>query len=692
MVLGVQYERMPNPRVEDWDGDLALLSEMGFTVVRTWMYWSKVNPSDGTWVFTHYDRLFRLAEKHGLKVQIQLFCEAPPGYLRRLHPEWAYRNERGEAERYIRRPAQQVGGFQGFDYSHPEARAAAVDYIARVCGRYRDDPALYGYDVWNEVWMSQWLDGEYSRKERIGYLRTKCGDLAALNAAWQEDFAEWDQVDDPRISAPLGLKLPSEGHHVDNIDVIESENHARSRNMEWRARAVRGADPGHPVMGHVGSMAGRWETGIDSWDLASHVDVWGVSGHFDNLDDYAVACHVCSEVAAGRPWWLAESGSGRLGLGFHGKQKSPDFLQSVHTLVMMYGGTGEIYWQFRPEIFGPESPNFGLVGLGGEPTVRSRRTAEIAAVHRNHADYLDDTTFAEPRVGLLCSPSNTIFSNVHDSKVWGKYRADLWANWIGWRLALCHAGLDPALFRDVDVAAAGVPDTVKVLFAPLQIVELPDLSSELVKWVKGGGTLVAGPWFGMYDERLFVKRHVPDTDLFGVKEVEFDSRPEAVLEFVGKLSMLGSLPAGDVIEDLEPAGAEALAVFGGNVAITAHNVGNGRALYVGCLPGTVYDCRRSPQLESFALSLCASAGIVPAVSVTGGCCCRVGEGRRGPVLYLVNPHASSAAAWVDWPASVNGRLADLYTGETFDVVNGSFRVPMPAQGSRVLVSAGTDRA
>ena len=97
MIIGAQYERIPNPRPEDWEDDFIKMSEIGLSVIRTWMYWRKVNQKPSVWDFSHYDKLFELANKYGIKIQIQLFCEGPPEYLIRKHPEWAYMNEKGES-------------------------------------------------------------------------------------------------------------------------------------------------------------------------------------------------------------------------------------------------------------------------------------------------------------------------------------------------------------------------------------------------------------------------------------------------------------------------------------------------------------------------------------------------------------------------------------------------------------------
>ena len=68
LFVGTQYYRPPNPREEDWARDLDLVRECGLSVVRCWLYWSRVNPRDGEWVWDDYDRFLEMAAERGLKV------------------------------------------------------------------------------------------------------------------------------------------------------------------------------------------------------------------------------------------------------------------------------------------------------------------------------------------------------------------------------------------------------------------------------------------------------------------------------------------------------------------------------------------------------------------------------------------------------------------------------------------------
>jgi len=105
--------------------------------------------------------------------------------------------------------------------------------------------------------MSQWLDGPYSQAARVEYLQAKYKTIARLNAIWCQQYTSWEQLEDPRLTLPIGLKKVLEGLQIDHLDMMAFENHLRAWHMGWRCAALKEADPTHLVMAHVGGMVAR---------------------------------------------------------------------------------------------------------------------------------------------------------------------------------------------------------------------------------------------------------------------------------------------------------------------------------------------------------------------------------------------------------------------------------------------------
>ena len=72
--VGVEYYRAPTPKQECWDKDFARLRAAGFQVVRSHSYWNWMEPRPGIYELDDFDRLFDLAEQHGLFVWLATLC------------------------------------------------------------------------------------------------------------------------------------------------------------------------------------------------------------------------------------------------------------------------------------------------------------------------------------------------------------------------------------------------------------------------------------------------------------------------------------------------------------------------------------------------------------------------------------------------------------------------------------------
>jgi len=346
----------------------------------------------------------------------------------------------------------------------------------------------------------------------------------------------------------------------------------------------------------------------------------------------------------------------------------------------MHGAAANIFWQYRPEIFGQEAPNYGLVGLDGEPTDRSRCVMELAHMHRRHADILDQLKFEESPVGLVCSPRCLAFQQVEGG-------AQHWQNFVGWYLALCHQGWLPRLLRDEDLAADGIPSFLRALIAPMQFIQTPELAERLATWVQQGGLLIGGPWFELYDSNLYAQRQCPGTALFGVRQSDFGRFAGLALTCLGDARSVALLPVGPMAETLFLEDAQPLAVSGHDVIVATRSFGQGRAVYVGCQPGLAYDPVLAPALGAFATTLFRSTRIAPAAYVSGGCIYRLANSPAGLVLLIVNPRKADIIAWVQI-AGQPTHAFDLLTGQrlaSLDQQGFLCGISMPAEDARIVL-------
>ena len=670
MILGTQYYRPPNPRREDWERDLDMIKAHGIELIRTWMYWSRVNPREGVWTWEEYDQLLELAAERGLKVLIQLMCDASPYWFEQKYPETRYLDANGHQVAFQARPAQAAGGAPGPCFHHPVARAAAEEFMRRAAERYLDAPALYAYDLWNEIWIHECFC-EFTQAQFRQFLSQKYGDIEKLNAAWQRSYASFEEV-----------RLPREGVYADMIDRYEFEQWNKQELMRWRYETVRAVDKRRLLVSHYGGHCSLFSPGDDPWLFAEPIDGWGTSSYDRTLPEAALTFHATACASRGKPWWLSEQTGGRTWSHVGNRLCSDAFLRSFHVLAMSYGAEASIYWQWRPEIFGQESPHFGLTSLSGEPTSRTEMVRQFAGMLQRHKELFAAMQFAPPQVGILWEPRTIAYEHINQNPE--RY---FWDNFVGWHRAVLENNFPLEIFNARMVAEEGIQDSIRLLIAPMQIFDRKGLIPKLEAWVKAGGILIAGPWFGMYDDHTYANRQVPPTDLFGVRQEELYYPDNPKVELIQAAGVaLGFLPGQKFIETLLVEDAEIVGVVDDNIVMTSRAVGKGKALYIGTFLGNAYDHSLSPQLGGFVKWLCEGPGVQAEVDATGGCLVRTATSQGSSVIFLTNPSKNSITTWLIFAKDEGGTLVDLLTDEVVAEVKSGKPVPVSvaAEDSRVL--------
>jgi beta-galactosidase len=685
MFLGTEYYRPPNPRPEDWEHDLRLIRETGLEVVRTWLYWRRVEPQEGVWVWDEYDRLADLAAHHGLKLLIQLMCDGPPDWLQVTYPDCRYLTADGHRVDFHAHAAQSVGGAPGPCFHHPDARRHAEEFMGRTAEHFKDAPALIAWDLWNEVWIRDCFC-EHTQARWREWLREKYGTIETLNQGWQRSYTSFDEV-----------RLPVNGVYGDMFDRYEFEAWVRADLMRWRYETVRAADPSHPLISHYLGHNPLFTPNHDMWLVAQQVDQWGTSCYEQDLGEVALTFHATQAAhkqsrRTEEGWWLSEQTGGRTWSHTGDSLRSTEFLRSFHILSMAFGASGSIYWQWRPEIFGQESPHFGLTNLGGEPTPRTAMLKAFCGMLARHRDLFDDLRLPSAEIGLLYEPRTIMYEQMgrgprNDNWWW-------WRNFVGWHRALLDRGYPMEILHDRDVAADGVPEGIRLLVTPMQVFERDGLIGRLTKWTAQGNVLIAGPWFAMYDERTYVNRQCPPSDLFGVtqREILYSDAPR--IDLIGDpwLVGLGSLHGGKFIEDLELLDAEPVGVCGDCITMAWRDLGGGRVVYVGSFVGSAYDRAAAPALGGLIDGVASGEvggtplRIVPPVRATGGAFVRFATSGEIPVIFVVNPAKGGITTWLHFSPQIRGTVTDMLTDEAVGTTKDSspVRLTLAGEGARVL--------
>lgn len=677
IILGAQYYRPPNPPATDWARDLSRMREAGFDTVKFWACWSWMQPSPDQVDFADLDRLMDLAAERELRVVINTILENAPYWLESAHPQARYVDADDRPVRLTAAMNTPGGGWPGLCFDNPAVLDMAREFLVRLAERYRHHPALSTWDVWNEPHLepaSYYPDRMYcycpASLARFGdWLREHYASVAELNDAWARRYSDWNQVAPPRQFETVPDLLDWRSYWFANL----------RRLLDIRASTVRAADPDHPVMTHVAlsGYTGQLATHtLDEFTLAEPVDIFGTSSfptwlmdddpveHLFNLDTARAA-------AGAKPFWQAElqGGRGRRdGLASTG-QPDPAVLALWMWNALATGASGVVFWQWRPELLGPESPGYGLTAADGTPTARVRAASAMARVMSRPE--LADRVTRPGSVGLLLSRRAALHAFATDTTMELYTQAALGA----YRLLL-DADLDVSALHEDQVARSGVPPHVTAVYWPMPAVTDEELSARLVAFVARGGHLVAESGPGEYTPHGWRRTAVPGgglEDLFGVCEVESTVlRRQAVMVGDELLTMAWQRA------ELTLTGARVRASFDdGNPAVTENRYGAGTAVLLASY-ASLAAYRSSPSGSPRALrGLLGVAGPEPGwVRPAPGLISRTATTADGRELrFLLNWTADDAAYRSHGPAEVV-------------VVSGNERVGADhPPGSEVLVPA-----
>ena len=148
--MGFQYYRAPTPERSEWDKDLKNIKAYGYNTVKYWLQWRWNEPIRGEYTFDDIDELMDLAQKHGLKVVLNIILDVSPVWLARDYPESSMITARCEKLEGFASEYRQIGGMPGPCFHHDDANRFKREFVAACAKRYANHPALLLWDVWNE--------------------------------------------------------------------------------------------------------------------------------------------------------------------------------------------------------------------------------------------------------------------------------------------------------------------------------------------------------------------------------------------------------------------------------------------------------------------------------------------------------------------------------------------------------------
>ncbi|MCX6970720.1 MAG: beta-galactosidase [Verrucomicrobia bacterium] len=658
MLIGTQYYRPPNPEPNEWEADFRQIAALGFSLVRCWIYWRAVEPREGKWIWEDYDRFMDLAEKHGLKVVLQLVPESQPEWFLSRHRDLWPRDASGQAVGQAGTGMVALGGYPGIFYDQPPAAAGIAEFYRAAARRYASHPALYAWDVWNEI---QPHFGVFSYDEATirlwqEFLAGRFGTVEELNRWTLGQFSTFEDVPIVNPSA----RYPGAVHW--KVLLAEFQYWRLARELARRRELVRGVDPDHLIVAHA-AFTHVFSSAQNDWQLAAEVDGFGTSQYLTERihgegKDYLYAAlyyAVTRSLTNGKPWWLSEHSGGPVFYHYGHANKTPAEIRSNLLLPMSHGAAAALFWQYRNERIGEEASSWGLVNFDGSTNSRTDAVQQVTAAIEREEKALEGSVRPASGIGILLDHRSSLLETGTSAWVKQGISAENEAN--GFYYACVEAGYSPDIFH----ADQDLSDACRLLILPMRTGLTQEAIAKLLAWVSAGGTLVSTAYLGMFGEDCCVPRILPRepwSSAFGLRVLSrhYPSAPQLI-------AGAGNLPplAGHwTVEEIRVDRAEVVGTWDGHPAITRRRHGKGELWYVASCPGQVED---RTSLRAWIRHWADGAGVSrwyeagPEV---------FGERQQSPAatfLFLTNAAHADTIVTVIGTAETSGSVSDMLTGE-----------------------------
>jgi len=469
-----------------------------------------------------------------------------------------------------------------------------MQFIRELVSHFCDHPALMCWDMANEPELGGPREEKYenltcycseSEAQFKIWLQEKYGDIAKLNELWVRRYMSFEDVELPRGG----------GAFTDMIDWRLFMSETLTKECHERIRTGREIDQKHPMMVHDVTLPifPLATCGNDDTAIAEECDLFG-----NSIGSEPLAAAITLSAAPGK--MVINSEIHAVGGSTYDRPKLNNMEDMKrHIFVPLSAGIkGFVFWQYRPERLGLESPAWGLTDLAGNDTPWLIATEKIAKAVLDNADViLNHTPHAE--IGVINSQKGQLFD----------FCVRPGAQWYIQSVKGAHAMLRAAGYA-VDIVSEQqiTPEFLsryKVLYDPFPYYKDGAACQILKDWVANGGTLIAESCFGgySYDDGL----HTIEQPGFGFSEV-FGAKEHRITTVSAFHNAYGNW-MGDTEQDLlpifkdgqtyqgfhfyqalMPETAKTVASFeDGTSAIVANSYGKGTGIWIGTLVACPYE-------------------------------------------------------------------------------------------------------
>ena len=480
ILYGASYyhEYMPYERL---DQDVQLMKEAGLSVMRvgesTWSSWE---PQEGEFEFAWMERILDSLNRAGIKVILGTPTYSIPPWLFKKHPEILVTRLGGEKSFY--------GPRQNMDITHPTYLFYAERIIRRIVSRFRDHPAVIGYQIDNET-GPYGTAGKNVQSGFVEYLKKKFRSTAQLNKLW--GFVYWGQLVNDWDELPPRDGILNPGY---KLEWERYQQKIVTDFLAWQASIVNEyKKPGQFI---TQNFVGGVRTNIDEFEIARHLDIASVNPYHavqDDLDGESIALSgdLCRSLKQSN-YLITETNAQTI--GWDSKTQFPPYDGQLRLNVYSHVSSGAnmvAYWHWHSLHYGQETYWKGVLSHDLEPNRAYREVSRIGRELQQVGPKLVNLKKAS-RVALLYSIDShhgIQFMPFHDSVDYLHLLRQFYRT-----LYRLNVGVD-----FVFPQSANFSDYQVIVVPPLYVAS-DELLQKLSSFVENGGHLLLSLKSGFCDE------------------------------------------------------------------------------------------------------------------------------------------------------------------------------------------------
>lgn len=517
---GVQYYRQPTPLPDEWAEDLKNIKKAGYTHIQLRPQWKWAERIEGQYYFDDIDKLMDIAQENSLRVIMKPMVECAP--------DWIFSEYNGSRIGFhgvpippIAHGAFYVGGWLPC-FDNPMVKQGAFNFAKAIAERYKDHPALWFYNAWNEPRCrpAGQCQCEHSKKNYREWLKNLFKTIENLNNFFGKAYTSFETIDPPC----------SVTDYVEMMLWKTWCTWAVSQHVRNVYEGIKAGDPDKEVMCHVGCcqvLNDPLEDGTDDIANKEAVDFYGTS--------FPVSLFPKNGLEIGMPLtigdWLRRVDENFWIQEFYpcqqewGKEPDPNILKRILWMSLATGCQGWTYWQYRSERVGNESNGWAMREINGKSTKRSDVCDHIGKKLQEFGDVFAGSKRPKAAVAQIFHKEQDLLSRLEEWKqnfivddakaVFHKYKKQLQNHHTAFSINLVN-GMDFVTWND------DFSDYKAVSMAGDELITA-NMAKKMKDYVKDGGNLIIEYPFAERDINTWVSLERPNNnldDLIGFKETQ----------------------------------------------------------------------------------------------------------------------------------------------------------------------------